>query len=60
MRGLEEDFVRVWPCPWMVPGRRVLEEERVLDVEALRRWRDCVSGGRERSFLVGSVVSAGG
>ena len=45
---VEEDFVRVW-LGGFVPVDAEL-------VEALRRCRDCVRGGRERSCLTGSVV----
>lgn len=33
-------------------------EESVLDVEALRRCRDCVSGGLDLSFFTGSTSTA--
>ena len=45
---VEEDFVRVWL------GAFVLADAEL--VEALRRCRDCMRGGRERSCLMGSVV----
>jgi len=49
---VEYDLFLVWPIA------RVLEE-RVLLVDALRRCRDCVTGGRERSCFTGSVFEAG-
>ena len=54
VRSVEEDFVRVWPGP--------LEVAEVVLADALRRWRDCVSGGLDRSFFAGSesVVDGGG
>jgi hypothetical protein len=50
--NVEKDLFRVWPVV------RVLEE-RVLLVDALRRCRDWVIGGRERSCFTGSVFEAG-
>jgi len=52
VRSVEEDFVRA--CPELLEAA-----ERVL-VDALRRWRDCVSGGLERSFFAGSDSVVGG
>jgi hypothetical protein len=54
VRIVEEDFVRVCPGSFE-PAERVL-------ADALRRWRDCVSGGLDRSFFAGSesVIVGGG
>lgn len=49
---MEEDFVR--ECP----GTFVLAESVLVD--ALRRWRDWVSGGLDRSFFTGSESVTGG
>ena len=46
VRSVEEDFVRACPGP--------LEAAKVVLADALRRWRDCVSGGLDRSFFAGS------
>lgn len=52
VRSVEEDFVRECPGPFALA-------ERVL-ADALRRWRDCVSGGLDRSFFTGSDSVVGG
>jgi hypothetical protein len=51
VKSVEEDFVRECPGPFVLA-------ERVL-ADTLRRWRDCVSGGLDRSFFTGSE-SVGG
>ena len=55
VRSVEEDFVRVCPGIRDAEGRELVEL-----VDVFRIWRDCVSGGLERSFLTGSVVVVGG
>ena len=52
VRSVEDDLVR--ECP----GPLVLAERELAD--AFRRWRDCVSGGLERSFFTGSESVVGG
>jgi hypothetical protein len=49
LRTVEEDFVRVWD------GTRVFVESELA--EGLRRWREAVRGGLERSCLTGSVLA---
>ena len=52
VRSVEDDLVRECPGPF------VLAERELAD--AFRRWRDCVSGGLERSFFTGSKSVVGG